>query len=199
MIKNYKEYKEFIDLVNEEISLGHVDPYDIKKRFYKSGDYICSSFQIDDREVVVTSVMISSDEIKQDPPTKWYKTLNNYLSQFGIDPKEYVNIGFGEYKKVDNKIIPFEDNNVNDISTLFRKMSTIIKLSLELIEYHKSEFAIIKSIPNDSQSGIEREYNKRDKFYQIFLNDFNHWFIKGNYQIHGEPINNFFVIQNRNK
>jgi len=197
MLKDLKKFKDFTDLVKEEISLGHVKPYEIQKRFYSMGDYICSSFQIEDREVVVTSVIIQPEEVIQDPPTRWYQTLNDYLFQFGIKPSQYVNIGFGEYKKLAGKVIPFEDNNVNDNSTLFRKMATILQLTTELVEYHQSEFAIIKSSPNDPQSGKAREYNKRDRFYQIFLTDFNHWFISNNYLIHNEPINNFFVIQKK--
>ena len=46
-------YKDISNYIKEEIDLGNTKPYEIEHNLYKSGDYICSSFKIDNRDVIV--------------------------------------------------------------------------------------------------------------------------------------------------
>jgi hypothetical protein len=89
------------------------------------------------------------------------------------------------------------DENVNDNETLFRKMATIIEIIKSMVNYHRVNFILLSSIQNDLRSGLKKNYNKRDKFYELFLvyNNIKYHKIKENIDINGELISNFFILE----
>jgi hypothetical protein len=90
------DYSSISNYIREEIELGKCKPYEIEHNLYKSGDYICSSFKINDRDVIVSSIVISDEETKCPNGGRHYKTLNDYLLQFNINANKYLFVGFGE-------------------------------------------------------------------------------------------------------
>jgi hypothetical protein len=193
MIKEFQNFKYLSDYISEEIDLGHSKTFPIKKRLYKSGDYICSSFQIDcNREVIVSSISIPSSEIKLVNNSRNYKTISDYIKQFKINTDNLLYVGFMEYKGGKYN----EDENVNDLKTLFSKMQTIISIIKDFTEYHNIKYLIFKSVDNDPSSGIIVDYNKRDKFYELFLayHDIKYYKIKHSININGEIISDFYLI-----
>ena len=165
MIKKFKNYKYISDYIKEEIELGNSKSFDIDHNLYESGDYLCSSFKIGgDREVVVSSIRIDDKDILPVKGGRHYKTLSNYTGQFGFRPTEYLYVGFSEFEN--GQIV---DKNINDQSTLFKKMSTIVDIIKIFVDYYEIKYIIFKSIENDPETGLLPEYNKRDKFYELFL------------------------------
>ena len=186
-------YKDISNYIKEEIDLGNTKPYKIEHNLYKSGDYICSSFKIDNRDIIVSSIVINDDQTNCINGGRNYNTLSDCVSQFGILSDKYLYIGFGEY--LDG--VYNYDENVNDNTTLFRKMSTIIKIIKDMIVFHKLEYVILNSIDNDIKSGLKKSYKKRDKFYELFLSYHNIKFNKVKYEIDidGEIISNFYIFE----
>ena len=70
-------YDDISSYIREEIQLGMVKPFDIENSLYKSGDYICSSFKINDRDVVVSSIVIDNYETNCVDCGRNYKTLSD--------------------------------------------------------------------------------------------------------------------------
>ena len=187
------DYSDISSYIREEIDLGSTKQYDIEHNLYKSGDYICSSFKIDNRDVIVSSIVINDSDTVCVNGGKHYKTLGDYILQFGLNTDKFLYIGFGEY--LDG--VYNDDKNVNDNKTLFRKMTTIIEIIKDMVLYHKTNYIILNSVDNDIESGLKKNYNKRDKFYELFLTYHNikcHK-IKPDIDINGEIISNFFVLE----
>jgi hypothetical protein len=191
LLYKQKINKEISSYISEEVTFGNSKPFEIEHELYKSGDYICSSFKIDNRDVIVSSIII--DDTRMVNSGKHYNYLSDYISQFGIETDKYLFIGFGEY--LGGKF--YFDNNVNEYSTLFRKMGTIVEIIKTMISYHKVNHIILNSIENDDSSGVKRNYNKRDKFYSLYL--FYHGIknhkIKPEININGETISDFFLLE----
>jgi len=187
------DYSDISLYIREEIELGLTKPYDVEHSLYKTGDYVCSSFKIDERDVIVSSVVIRNRDTSCINDGKNYKTLADYISQFGIKTDKFLFIGFGEY--VDG--VYNYDKNVNDYNTLFRKMSTVIKIIKDMVSYHKINFIILNSVDNDIKSGLVKNYNKRDKFYELFLAYYNIKYqkIKHSIDINGEVVSNFLLLE----
>jgi hypothetical protein len=186
------DYSDISSFIKEEIDLGNVKSFDIEHSLYKSGDYICSSFKIDNRDVIVTSIVVSDDKTICVDGGRNYKTLSDCVLQFGIKSDKYLYIGFGEYSNGKYNY----NKNVNDNSTLFRKMSTIIDIIKTMVTYHGVNCVILNSIENDTESGLSTDYKKRDKFYELFLvyhNIKNHK-IKSKIDINGEIISDFYLL-----
>lgn len=178
--------------IREEINLGNAKSYDIEHNLYKSGDYICSSFKIDNRDVIVSSIVISDNDTKCIRGSKHYNTLSDILFQFGINPNEYLYIGFGEYL---NGVYNY-NKNVNDVTTLFKKMNTIINIIENMVKYHSVDYIILNSIENDIESGLNISYKKRDKFYELYLAYHTIKYFKINHRIdiNGEIIQDFYLL-----
>jgi hypothetical protein len=195
MLIKFQNYKFFSDLIKEEISLGNTKSYDIDKSLYKSGDYICSQFKIDDRMVIVSSILIPNEDIKIIKNNRNYNGFSDFTKQFDIFSDSFLYIGFDEYK--DGK---YFNSNVNDTKTLFRKMTTIIDIIKTFIDYYNKNVIIFKSNYNDPNSGLTKDYNKRDKFYNLFLTHHNikTYEIKNEFDINGEIISNFFLFEYKN-
>jgi hypothetical protein len=192
MIRNFENFNDLSTYIKEEIDLGIVKPFDIKNKLYKSGDYTCSSFTIDDREVIVSSIVIPNNDIKVVNGGRNYKYLSDYLKQFGIQSDYFLYVGFMEYK--DGKYNEYD--NVNDTTTLFRKMETIVDIIRDFINYHNVEYVIYNSVENDIKSGLSVDYKKRDKFYELYLTYNNVYFkkIKPEFDINGDIISDFYLL-----
>lgn len=186
------DYSDISIYIREEINLGNTKPYNIDHHLYKSGDYICSSFKIDRRDVIVSSIIINDVGTICSNGGIHYNTLGDYISQFGIKTDIYLYIDFGEYL---DEIYNY-DKNVNDNKTLFRKMSTIIEIIKNMVFHYKINYIIFNSVENDLESGLKKDYNKRDKFYELFLTHHNIKYqkIKKNFDINGEVISNFYML-----
>jgi len=191
-IIDMKDYRDLSIYIREEINLGTSKPYEIEHNLYKSGDYICSSFKIDERNIIVSSIIINDIDTICIDGGRNYKTLKDFTSQFGIETDKYLYIGFGEYLDGSYNY----DKNVNDNSTLFRKMTTIIEIIKNMVSYHKVNYIILNSIDNDIESGLAKNYKKRDKFYELFLlyHNVKYHNINKNIDINGEIISNFFIL-----
>jgi hypothetical protein len=182
---------------NEEINIGNVKPFEITNKLYKLGDYICSSFEYNDLNdetitVIVAGILIDKSDIKLKTPSRHYKILNDYLSQFNVNPDEYLHIGFSEYKDG----IYNDDKNSNNPQVIFRKMATIIEIIKSFIDHFNNDKVIYTPVENDMESGLNRPYNKRDSFYNLFLNHYNisYKYIKNEFIVQDTPIKNFFVL-----
>jgi hypothetical protein len=188
------DYSDISLYIREEIDLGKTKPYEIEHNLYKSGDYICSSFKINDRDVIVSSIIINDNDTICVNGGRHYNTLGDYISQFGLKTDRYLYIGFGEYANGQYN----DDKNVNDNTTLFRKMSTIIEIIKSMVLLHGVKYIIFNSIENDSETGIKRDYNKRNKFYELFLSytKVKYHKIKKEIDINGEIISDFFILFN---
>jgi hypothetical protein len=186
------DYSDISSFIKEEIDLGNVKSFDIEHSLYKSGDYICSSFKIDNRDVIVTSIVVSDDKTICVDGGRNYKTLSDCVLQFGIKSDKYLYIGFGEYSNGKYNY----NKNVNDNSTLFRKMSTIIDIIKTMVTYHGVNCVILNSIENDTESGLSADYKKRDKFYELFLvyHNIKYHKIKSKIDINGEIISDFYLL-----
>ena len=186
------DYSDISLYIREEIDLGVAKPYNIEHSLYKSGDYICSSFKIDKRDVIVSSIIIDNNDTICINGGRHYNTLADCISQFGISTDKYLYIGFAKYLNG----VYNDDKNVNDNSTLFRKMTTIIKIIKDMVLYHKVNYIILNSVENDTESGLQTSYKKRDKFYELFLtyHRIKYHKIKPDIDINGEIISNFFMI-----
>ena len=186
------DYSDISEYIREEISLGNSIPYSVENSLYKSGDYLCSSFKIDKRDVIVSSIIINDSDTICVNGGRNYKTLSDYLLQFNKNTDKYLYVGFGEY--LDG--VYNYDKNVNDSGTLFRKITTIINIIKRMVSYHKINYIIFKSIDNDLSSGLKADYNKRDKFYELFLsyNNVDYKKINQNIDINGEIIQDFFIL-----
>lgn len=182
--------------ITDEIELGNSTPYNIDHSLYKSGDYICSSFKIGDRDVIISSIVVHDDDTICIDGGRYYNKLSDCISQFGIKTDKYLYIRFGEYLYG----VYNYDKNVNDNSTLFRKMKTIIGVISDMVSYHDVNYIILNSIENDIESGLKKVYKKRDKFYEIFLahNNIEYNKIKSKIDINGEIISNFYLLKNNN-
>jgi hypothetical protein len=180
--------------ISQEISLGGVKSYDIDHSLYKSGDYICSSFTIQNTEriVIVSSIIINDSDTICINGGRHYNTLGDYVLQYGIKTDKYLYVGFGEY--VDGKYN--YDENVNDNSTLFRKMATIIDIIGSMISHYDVNYIILNSVDNDLSSGLKKDYKKRDKFYELFLayHNIKYWKIKESIEINGEIVRDFLLL-----
>jgi hypothetical protein len=189
---NKIDYSDISLYIREEIDLGKTKPYKIEHSLYKSGDYICSSFKIDERDVIVSSIIINDIDTLCINGGKHYKKLSDYILQFGIKTDKYLYIGFGEYSNNEYN----DDKNINDNSTLFRKMSTIVEIIKSMVLYHDVNNIILNSIDNDIESGLSKDYNKRDKFYELFLSYYKIKYkkIKTEIEINGEVIYDFFIL-----
>ena len=187
------DYSDISIYIREEINLGNTKPYNIDHHLYKSGDYICSSFKIDKRDVIVSSIIINDVDTICVNGGRHYSTLGDYISQFGIKTDIYLYIGFGEY--LDG--IYNDGKNVNDNKTLFRKMSTIIEIIKNMVFHYKINYIIFNSVDNDLESGLQKDYKKRDRFYELFLTHHNIKYqkIKKNIDINGEVISDFFILE----
>jgi hypothetical protein len=192
MIRKFENFRDISDFIVEEIELGKSDPFPIKNRLYKSGDYTCTSFMIDHREVIVSSIVILSTDIKQVSPSRHYKTISDYISQFGIKSDSFLYVKFMEYSNGEYN----EFKNVNDNRTLFRKMETISNIIKDFVNYWKIKHVIFNSVDNDSESGLAVNYNKRDKFYELYLkyNNIEYKKITTDFNINGEIISNFYLL-----
>jgi len=93
------DYSDISIYIREEIDLGKTKPHEIENSLYKSGDYICSSFKIDDRDVIVSSIVINDSDTICVNGGRQYNTLGDYISQFGLKTDKYLYIGFGEWTK----------------------------------------------------------------------------------------------------
>jgi hypothetical protein len=186
------DYSDISIYIREEIDLGKTKPYEIEHSLYKSGDYICSSFKIDGRDVIVSSIVINDSDTICVNGGRQYNTLGDYISQFGLKTDKYLYIGFGEWTKG----LYNDDKNVNDNSTLFRKMSTIIEVIKSMVLLHGVKYIIFNSIERDSETGVKRDYNKRNKFYELFLSytGVRYHKIKNQIDINGEIISDFFIL-----
>ena len=199
-IKRFEE-KDNIDIIDysnvsyfirEEIEIGNVKSFHIEHILYKSGDYTCSSFKIDNRDIIVSSIVVSDDDTICVDGGRHYNTLNDCISQFGIKTDKYLYIGFGEYLEGKYNY----GQNVNDNTTLFRKMSTIIDIIKSMVSYHGVNCVILNSVENDTKSGLSVSYKKRDKFYELFLSYHNIKYhkIKSKIDINGEIISDFYLL-----
>ena len=186
------DYKNISNFIKEEVELGNTNPFDIEHSLYKSGDYICSSFKIDNRDVIVSSVILDNSETTCIDCGRHYNTLEDCISQFGIKTNKYLYVGFGEYSNGKYNY----DKNVNDNTTLFRKMKTIINIIESMVLYHRMNYVIINSIENDTNSGLDTNYKKRDKFYELFLayHNIKYFKIKSKIDINGEVISDFYLL-----
>jgi hypothetical protein len=125
-------------------------------------------------------------------------TLSDYLKQFGISPTEYLWVGFSEFIAgiflLDG--IEYDTDNMNDVSTLFRKMKTIIDILFDFVDYFNIKNIIFESADNDVKSGLIVDYNKRDRFYELFMAHHNINFIKisHKYDIGDLVISDFYVL-----
>jgi len=189
-----KDYSDISLYIREEIDLGKTKPYEIEHSLYKSGDYICSSFKINDRDVIVSSIVINDNDTICVNGGRHYNTLVDYISQFGLKTDRYLYIGFGEYANGQYN----DDKNVNDNTTLFRKMSTIIEVVKSMVLLHGVKYIIFNSIENDTETGLKSDYNKRSKFYELFLSytKVKYHKIKKEIDINGEIISDFFILFN---
>ena len=186
------DYKNISNFIKEEVELGNTNPFDIEHSLYKSGDYICSSFKIDNRDFIVSSVVLDNSETTCIDCGRHYNTLEDCISQFGIKTNKYLYVGFGEYSNGKYNY----DKNVNDNTTLFRKMKTIINIIESMVLYHRMNYVIINSIENDTNSGLDTNYKKRDKFYELFLayHNIKYFKIKSKIDINGEVISDFYLL-----
>jgi len=191
-IEDIIDYSDVSSFIIEEIELGNVNSFNVEHNLYKSGDYICSSFKIDNRDVIVSSIVVYDEDTTCVDGGRHYNTLNDCISQFGIKTDKYLYIGFGEY--LDGKYN--YDQNVNDNTTLFRKMKTIIDIINSMVLYHNINYIILNSIENDTKSGLSVSYKKRDKFYELFLSYQNIKYnkIKSKIDINGEIISDFYLL-----
>ena len=173
-------YADISDYIREEIQLGIVKPFNIEHSLYKSGDYICSSFKINDRDVVVSSIVIDNSETHCVGCGQNYKTLSDCINQYGIKSNEYLVIGFGEYL----------EGFYNDDSTFFRKMATIVEIIKSMVLYHNLNYIIFNSVENV-------DYKRRDKFYELFLsyNNIENYKIKSKIDIGGEILSDFYFLK----
>lgn len=185
-------YGDISSYIREEIKLGEAKPFDIEHSLYKSGDYICSSFKINDRDIVVSSIAIDNSETHCIDCGRNYKTLSDCTNQYGINSDKYLVIGFGEYSKGAYN----DDKNVNDNSTLFRKMATIIEIIKSMVLRHNLNYIIFNSVENDTASGLNVDYRKRDKFYELFLSYhyIENYKIKSKIDINGEILSDFYLL-----
>jgi signal peptidase I len=186
------DYSDISFFIREEIRLGNVKPFYVENNLYKSGDYICSSFKIDNRDIIISSIVINDGDTICVESGRSYKKLSDCLLQWGIETNKYLYIGFGEYSGGKYNY----DQNVNDNATLFRKMSTIIDIIKTMVSYHGVSYIILNSIENDTSSGLSVPYKKRDKFYELFLtyHDIKYHKIKSKIDINGEIIDNFYLL-----
>jgi hypothetical protein len=193
MVKNFEEYRNISKLIKEQIELGNVEPYQISHRLYKSGDYICSSFKIDNRDIVVSSLLINDSDIKYMGENRHHKTLSYHIKQFGISSSNYIWVGFSEF--INGK--ENSESNTNDNSTLFRKMKTIIDIIKDFVNYYQNSYIIFQSVGNDLESGMNKDYNKRDKFYEIFFtyNNVKSYMVKSYYELFGVILSDFFILK----
>jgi hypothetical protein len=83
------DYSDMSEYIREEISLGNSIPYSVQNNLYKSGDYICSSFKIGERDVIVSSIIINDSDTICVNGGRNYKTLSDYLLQFNIKTDKY--------------------------------------------------------------------------------------------------------------
>jgi len=190
---SYKiDYSDISLYIREKVDLGESKPYKVEHELYKSGDYICSSFKIDQRDVIVSSIIINDIDTICVDGGRYYKNLSDYILQFGIKTDKYLYIGFGEHSN--NKYN--DDKNINDNSTLFRKMSTIVDIIKSMVLYHDLNNIVLNSVENDVESGLNKDYNKRDKFYELFLSyhKIKYHKIKTEIEINGEIIYDFFIL-----
>jgi len=173
-------YADISEYIREEIQLGIVKPFNIEHSLYKSGDYICSSFKINDRDVVVSSIVIDNSETHCVGCGQNYKTLSDCINQYGIKSNEYLVIGFGEYL----------EGFYNDDSTFFRKMATIVEIIKSMVLYHNLNYIIFNSVENV-------DYKRRDKFYELFLsyNNIENYKIKSKIDIGGEILSDFYFLK----
>ena len=131
------DYSDISTYIKEEINLGNTKPYNIDHRLYKSGDYICSSFKIDKRDVIVSSIIINDADTICVNGGRHYNTLGDYISQFSIKTDIYLYIGFGEYldgvynddKKYENVeidtnyLVPVVGTEYNESQKTFKQIS----------------------------------------------------------------------------
>jgi len=180
-----------------EIDFGKAKPFSIEKNLYKSDEYICSSFEYIDKyneimTVIVAGIILDKTDIKQKYPSRHYKILNDYLLQFKIDPDKFLHVGFSEYKNG----IYNDDKNSNNTEVIFSKMATIIEIIKDIIEYFKCNIVIFVPSENDMESGLNKPYNKRDSFYNSFLNYYKipYKYIKNEFIVGNMTIKNFFIL-----
>ena len=186
------DYSDISSFIKEEIKLGNVKSFNVEHSLYESGDYICSSFKIDNRDVIVSSIVVDDNDTICVDGGRNYDTLGDCILQFGIKSDKYLYIGFGEYTNVEYNY----DQNVNDNSTLFRKMSTIVDIIKTMVSHHHVSYVILNSIENDTESGLSVTYKKRDKFYELFLayHNIKYHKIKSKIDINGEIISDFYLL-----
>lgn len=189
---NIIDYSDISLFIREEIDLGNSETFNIEHNLYKSGDYICSSFKIDKRDVIVSSMVINDIDVICVESGRHYKTLSDCLLQFDIKSDKYLYVGFGEYSNGEYNY----DKNVNDNNTLFRKMNTIVEIIKSMVSYHNTKYIIFNSIENDTDSGLNVSYKKRDKFYELFLayHKIKYHKIKTKIDINDEIISDFYLL-----
>ena len=76
-------------------------------------------------------------------------------------------------------------------------MSTIIEIIKNMVFHYKINYIIFNSVDNDLESGLQKDYKKRDRFYELFLTHHNIKYqkIKKNIDINGEVISDFFILE----
>ena len=73
----------------------------------------------------------------------------------------------------------------------------IIDIIKDMVLYHKVNYIILNSVGNDIESGLQKTYKKRDKFYELFLSyhKIKYNKINSDIDINGEIISNFFILE----
>ena len=102
------------------------------------------------------------------------KKLNSFLkeNQKEIDGNLSI-INFYEWNKEDGRNFTDFGETVNDFKTLFKKMETIFSVIKDFQKIKNIKWFIFESAENDPLTGLEKEYNKRDKFYDTYLKYYN--------------------------
>ena len=75
-------------------------------------------------------------------------------------------------------------------------MATIIEIIKSMVLCHNLNYIIFNSVENDTTSGLNVDYKKRDKFYEIFLSylKIENYKIKSKIDINGEILSDFYLL-----
>ena len=78
-------------------------------------------------------------------------------------------------------------------------MATIVEIIKSMVSYHNLNYIIFNSVENDTTSGLNVDYKKRDKFYELFLSYHNieNYKIKSKIDIGGEILSDFYFLNYR--
>jgi hypothetical protein len=159
------------DEINE-INYGKVKSYSFNKYFKEKNNIKFIDIEIENDKNL--TVEIKEFNVNDFIFSKENISLNNFVKEFNKN----INTNIGEvsfylWNKNLNRYESDFGEMENDFKSLFRKMKTIIDIVLLYKEKYNVNWFIFKSAENDPLTGLTKNYNKRDKFYDTYLNYHN--------------------------